>query len=42
MLDGWRHGEVRDVHREMMRLTLEIVAKTLIDADISNEAEGVG
>lgn len=42
MLDGWRHGEVHDVHREMMRLTLEIVAKTLIDADVANEAEGVG
>ncbi len=25
----WRDGEVRDVHRDMMRLTLEIVAKTL-------------
>ncbi len=42
MMSGWRHGEARDVHREMMRLTLEIVAKTLIDADLSNEAEGVG
>ncbi len=26
----------------MMRLTLEIVAKTLVDADIAGEAEGVG
>src|SRR3712207_7641927 len=30
------------VHREMMRLTLQIVAKTLLDADIAREAEGVG
>ena len=42
LLDGWRDGETLDVHAEMMRLTLEIVAKTLFDADISGEAEGVG
>ena len=42
MLDGWRDGETRDVHEEMMRLTLQIVAKTLFDTDISHEAEGVG
>jgi cytochrome P450 len=42
MLEDWRDSEVRDVHREMMRLTLEIVAKTLLDADIAGEAEGIG
>ena len=42
MLEGWKGGETRDVHHEMMRLTLEIVAKTLVDADIAEEAEGVG
>lgn len=42
MLDGWRDGDILDVHAEMMRLTLEIVAKTLFDTDISREAEGVG
>jgi cytochrome P450 len=42
MLKEWRHGEERDVHRDMMRLTLEIVAKTLFDADIGGEAEEVG
>jgi cytochrome P450 len=42
MLEGWKGGEVRDVHREMMRLTLEIVAKTLLDADIAGEAEDIG
>ena len=26
-------GQVRDVHADMMRLTLEIVVKTLLDAD---------
>ncbi len=42
MLEGWRDGEERDVHRDMMRLTLEIVAKTLVDADIADEAEKIG
>jgi cytochrome P450 len=33
MLHGWRDGERRDVHAEFMRLALEIVAKTLLNAD---------
>jgi cytochrome P450 len=31
-----------DVHEAMMRLTLDIVAKTLFDTDVSREAEDVG
>ena len=42
MLKSWRSGEERNVHHDMMRLTLEIVAKTLVDTDIADEAEGVG
>lgn len=42
MLSTWRGGEVRDVHQEMMRLTLEIVAKVLFGADIRDEAEAIG
>ena len=42
MLDGWRDGEERDVHREMMRLTLQIVGKTLFDADVESDAQEVG
>ena len=38
----WRDGEVRDIDREMMRLTLQIVAKTLFSADVTNEANEVG
>ncbi len=34
MLASWRDGEVRDVHAEMMRLTLDIVAMTLFGADL--------
>lgn len=42
MLEDWRDGEERNVHHDMMRLTLEIVAKTLVDADIAGDAEEVG
>jgi cytochrome P450 len=38
MLDGWADGQVRDVQDEMMRVTLEIVAKCLFDADVSGDA----
>jgi len=42
MLAGWRNGERRDVHRDMMRLTLEIVAKVLFDTDMSDQVAEVG
>ncbi len=41
-LEGWRDGETIDVHEEMMRLTLEVVAKCLFDADVRAEANDVG
>ncbi|HEV8241175.1 MAG TPA: cytochrome P450 [Thermoanaerobaculia bacterium] len=37
MLDDWRDGEARDAHQEMMRLTMQIVAKTLFDAEVSED-----
>lgn len=42
MLNNWRGGEERDVHREMLRLTLQIVGKTLFDADVERDAQEVG
>jgi cytochrome P450 len=41
-IDKWRSGEIRDIHPDMMRLTLEIVVKTLFDADVSGDADKVG
>jgi cytochrome P450 len=41
-LAGWKDGDVRDVHEEMMALTQAIVAKTLFDAEVSDEASEVG
>jgi cytochrome P450 len=38
LLNTWEDGQVRDAQEDMMRLTLEIVAKTLFDADITCDA----
>ncbi len=38
----WKDGEVRDVDREMMRLTLNIVGKTLFNANVETDAAQVG
>jgi cytochrome P450 len=37
MLTRWSDGQTLDVQDEMMRVTLEIVAKTLFNADVSGE-----
>ncbi|MFN2602847.1 MAG: cytochrome P450 [Gemmatimonadaceae bacterium] len=39
---SWRDGDTVDMHSEMMRLTLGIVAKTLFDADVDSEAREIG
>jgi cytochrome P450 len=38
MLAGWANGQTRDVQDDMMRVTLEIVAKCLFDADVARDA----
>jgi cytochrome P450 len=38
----WPQGETIDIWREMMRLTLSIVSKTLFDADVEAEASEIG
>ena len=38
----WRAGETRDIHRDMMRLTLEIVVRCLFSSDVSNDVDEVG
>src|SRR5438445_2993598 len=39
---NWREGQERDVHRDMMRLTLEIVVRCLFSADVSNDVDEIG
>jgi cytochrome P450 len=41
MLDTWHDGETRDVHQQMMALTLGIVAEALFGSDVSGHAGGV-
>jgi cytochrome P450 len=38
----WRTGEPIDVSREMMRLTLAIVGRTLFDVDVEGQADEIG
>jgi cytochrome P450 len=40
-LADWRDGDVLDAHAEMMALTQAIVAKTLFDADVSDESYAI-
>lgn len=42
MSDSWEDNAVVDVDQEMMRLTLQVVGKTLFNADVDDEADEVG
>ena len=42
MLDEWRSGEVRDIHADMMALTLGIAAKSLFNAEVEQEVTEIG
>ncbi|HZV87046.1 MAG TPA: cytochrome P450 [Candidatus Binatus sp.] len=42
LLHEWQDGEERDIHKEMMRLTLHIVGKTLFDGDVERDAQDIG
>lgn len=42
LTSSWCDGETRDMHRDMMRLTLEIVVRCLFKADVSHDVDHVG
>lgn len=42
MTHRWRDGATVDIAREMMRLTLAVVGKTLFDAEVESDADDVG
>ncbi len=43
LLADWQDGEVRDIHQDMMRLTVEIAAKTLFGVDLADDgADDIG
>jgi cytochrome P450 len=41
LIETWRDGETRDIHHDMMRLTMEIVTHTLFNVDVADDAEKV-
>ena len=42
MLDSWKNEQERNIHDDLMRVTLEIVAQCLYGAEVSGTAERVG
>jgi cytochrome P450 len=42
LMETWQDGEVRDVHRDMMRVTLEIAARSLFNVEIEGDAGTIG
>ena len=42
LMEGWRDGEVRDLHADMMRVTLGIAARSLFSVDIANDTRTIG
>src|SRR5260370_36502482 len=42
MLDSWKEKDERNIHDDLMRVTLEIVAQCLFGAEVTDVAERVG
>ncbi|MGH9980021.1 MAG: cytochrome P450, partial [Nitrososphaeraceae archaeon] len=42
LCDTWKEGSVIDIHKEMTRLTLEIISKTVLGYDIKAEDDEIG
>jgi cytochrome P450 len=41
MLDTWQDGQTRDIHADMMQVTLDIVATTLFGADVTDQSHEI-
>lgn len=42
LLSRWKDGEARDIHEDMTQLTLDVVARSLFGAQVSQDARSVG
>jgi len=40
--EGWQNGTVVNIHKEMMKLTLFIVSKTIFDSEMESESDEIG
>ena len=42
IIDEWQNGEVIDIHKEMMRLSLAVISKTIFDTDVESDSDTIG
>jgi cytochrome P450 len=42
LISSWQPGEIRNLHTDMMRLTSQIVTKTLFDVEVNDEEGSIG
>jgi cytochrome P450 len=42
LCENWKEGSVLDIHKEMTRLTLEIISKSVLGYDIKSEDDEIG
>lgn len=42
LIDSWRDEQIRDVHADMMEVTLEITGRALFNVDITRDARTIG
>ncbi|MEZ4671956.1 MAG: cytochrome P450 [Anaerolineae bacterium] len=42
LLNTWRDGQMVDIHEAMTTLTMQIVSKSLYDADVNDESDAIG
>ena len=40
--ETWGDGETRNIHADMMRVTMEIVSKTLFDVEVERDVDAIG
>lgn len=40
--EDWQNGSVLNIHKEMMKLTLFIVSKTIFDSDMESDSDEIG
>jgi len=40
--EDWQNGSVVNIHKEMMKLTLSIVSKTIFDSEMESESDEIG
>lgn len=41
MMSNWKTGEIRDIHRSMLELTLRVAGKCLFDSDVKSDVQTI-